>query len=360
MKKIIILALGLVLFLGTGFYVYKNYYKWPWFSNLNPGGGKFERKENKLEKYDFDSLKKRGGIGSDIKIEGETVDVNIRRLNAIKATLPKKKQKLAQSILNKSMTWKSEIFSFQSNGKKISGMINTPMTPMSNKMPAIIMIRGFAEGEGYYSGSGTWKVADELAKNGYVTVSLDFLGYGLSNNESADSLEARFEKVESVMDLIESVKRLPYVDSSKIGIWAHSNGGQIALSTLEVSSADYPTVLWAPMTNPFPQSVLDTADSGTSGDPIRKLISDFGKRYDPRRYAVENYYQWIEAPVIIHQGTADVWCNVDWQQEVVNKLKALGKSATLYVYQGDDHNLKNSWNQVVGQDIGFFNSILKK
>ena len=50
-----------------------------------------------------------------------------------------------------------------------------------------------------------------MARNGYITVSLDFLGFGLSDGESKDILEARFEKPISVMDLIESVKKMEIV-----------------------------------------------------------------------------------------------------------------------------------------------------
>lgn len=349
-----------MIILGSGgWYVKDNYKKWSWFQVISPGGKKFQKQESKLERYDFDSLRKRGGIASEIKDEGEPADVNVRRLNAIKLTLPRSKQKQAQKILSENTTWTSRIISFQSNGKKITGMMNIPKTVMSNKMPVVIMIRGYADSSGYYSGSGTWKVADELAKSGFVTVSIDFLGFGGSDNESIDTLEARFEKVESVLDLIASVKNLDYIDPNKIGIWAHSNGGQIALSVLEVSGEYHPTTMWAPMTNPFPNSVLETADSGPAGDAIRKLINDFTKQYDSRRYAFENYYSWVNAPVLIHQGTADEWCEIEWQQDVVNKLKLLGKQASLYIYQGDDHNLKNNWNLAVARDISFFTSVLR-
>jgi dipeptidyl aminopeptidase/acylaminoacyl peptidase len=144
------------------------------------------------------------------------------------------------------------------------------------------------------------------------------------------------------------VKNLPWVDKSKIGIWAHSNGGQIALSVLEISDWDYPTVLWAPMTNPFPKSVLDTAsDLDDGGKLVIKAIADFEASYDSRRYAFENYYDWIRAPILILQGTADEWCKVEWQEEVVNNLVRLGKKADLRVYNGDDHNLKNNWQEAV-------------
>jgi dipeptidyl aminopeptidase/acylaminoacyl peptidase len=356
--KYVIVVLVLLSSLSAGFYVY-SHKNVGWIENLSPGGKRIQKVlEGPLSKYDFDSLKKRGGIASTIKVEGETKDVDIRRINAVKATLPKKKQKQAETIMRNAMTWKSNVISFESNGKKITGMMNVPLTPKSNKMPALIMIRGFADNEGYYTGSGSWKAADYFAQQGFVTVSLDFLGFGGSDYESRDILEARFEKVMSVMDLVESVKNLDFVDPNRIGIWAHSNGGQIALSVLEVTGTNLPTTLWAPMTNPFPQSVLDTAGDDPAGQKVKQTIADFEKKYDSRRYAFENYYQWISAPIMIHQGTADVWCKMEWQEDVVNHLRNLNNEATLYKYVEDDHNLKNNWDMVVGRDVQFFTRTL--
>lgn len=326
---------------------------------LNPRGAKKAIDNKKLEKYDFDSLKKRGGVGSEIKFSGVPEGVKIRRENELISEYGKRNWK-KYDVRN----FETKTITYESNGKKISGMMNIPKMPTyaeaSAGKPAIIMVRGFADSAGYYIGSGSWKMADKLAESGFVTVSLDFLGFGGSDNESMDILEARFEKVVSVMDLIESVKKLGFVDPSRIGIWAHSNGGQIVLSVLEVTGGNYPTTLWAPMTNPFPKSVLDTAGDDEAGRIVRKAIEDFEKQYDSRRYAFENYYSWINAPIIIHQGTADEWCEVSWQQDLQSRLKQLNKVVTLYIYKGDDHNLKKNWEMVSDRDISFFKGLFTK
>ncbi len=333
-----VLGLGILLavvFLG---FVY-----WKWGMRLvEPRGVETKILEADWEKYDFDSLRKRGGVASLIELSGEPEGVVVRR-----------KETAAELGID------SKVFYFYSEGKKISGMVNIPELDESRKRGAIIMIRGYADKQGYYVGSGSWRVADELAKMGFMTFSIDFLGFGESEGESLDMMEARFEKVPAVLDLIESVKAVGMVDESKIGIWAHSNGGQIALSVLEITGGDYPTSLWAPMTNPFPKSVLETA-SGLSdgGKAVVSAIKEFERSHDSRRYAFENYYDWIKAPVVIHQGTGDEWCEVVWQEEVVLGLKRAGKEAVLYEYPGDDHNLSGSWEEVVERDGLFFKNYL--
>jgi len=97
--------------------------------------------------------------------------------------------------------------------------------------------------------------------------------------------------------------------------------------------------------------VYETLEEGSM---VKEILDEFGKHYDYRRYAFENYYAWINAPVMIHQGTADEWCEVEWQEEVVNGLKEVGKDADLYIYEGDDHNFSKNWEEVVARDLGFF------
>ncbi|MBI2465493.1 prolyl oligopeptidase family serine peptidase [Candidatus Shapirobacteria bacterium] len=335
MKKAIIVIFCIIsIILG--------YYFWP-RETINPKGSAREIIELSLEKYDFDSLRKRIPIASEIEILGPIKEVEDRR-------------KIQNSKVKSQNEFETREVRFKSDGKWISGMMSY-MPERSSLSPVIIMVRGYAEKIGYYPGSGSWKMADELAKQGYVTISLDFLGYANSDVESTDMLEARFHKVVEVLDLLESVKRIPWVDKSRIGFWAHSNGGQIVMSVLEVTGGQYPTVMWAPMTQPFPESVLSTIDEGS---PVKDVIDEFQRHYDARRYAFDNYYQWINSPIMIQQGTQDEWVKVEWQNTVVTNLKGIGKNIELVIYKGADHNLKgpvgSGWEEAVVKAVSWYDS----
>lgn len=327
----------LILIVGLG--VLKQWKK----GLINPTGTEQRIVSMDLEKYDFDSLRKRwqeGWDGGELEILGPIKAVEDRRA--------------AVATSREKVSFETREIRFKSDGRWVSGMMNY-FPARSSLSPVIIMVRGYAEKEGYYPGSGSWKVADELAKQGYATISLDFLGYGNSEGESADMLEARFHKVVEVLDLLATIKKIPWVDTTKIGFWAHSNGGQITLSVLEITGERHPSVLWAPMTLPFPDSVLSTIDEGS---PVKEVVDDFMKHYDARRYAFENYYDLINSPVMILQGTADDQVKLEWQQKVVSQLREWGKWIELVVYPGADHNLKGSWQEGVETSAKWYEKML--
>jgi hypothetical protein len=145
-------------------------------TNLSPRG-EGQLVENDLERYDFDNLRKRGGVASEINILGAITEVEARR---------KEEKEFA-----------TKKFVFESQGKRISGMVNY-RPERSSLSPVVVMVRGYADKEGYFVGSGSWRVADELAAAGMATFSIDFLGFGDSDGESQNMMEARFEKVPAV------------------------------------------------------------------------------------------------------------------------------------------------------------------
>jgi len=258
-------------------------------------------------------------------------------------------------------------FYYTSNEERVSGQLNAPIE--GKDLPVVIMVRGYADKEIYFTGLGTRKAAGFFAENGFVTLAPDFLGFGQSDSESADILLNRFRRPETVLALLASLKNLNdalrakglsvTVDPSKLVFWGHSNGGQIVISVLEITRAKIPTVLWAPVTESFPESVLQYASElDDEGKKVIEAIKNFKKDYDPAKYSITNYFQQIQAPLQIHQGTGDEYIAVESSDRFVGILNKLGKNTTYYVYKNDDHNLKDNWNIIVERDLEFFRKYL--
>lgn len=242
------------------------------------------------------------------------------------------------------------------NTLKVSGLANIPKK--DGNYPVIVMFRGYIPKETYKSGAGSQPSAKVLAKNGFITLAPDFLGYGESASASATLFEDRFQTYTTALTLLNSLSSLKEIgaDTTKIGIWGHSNGGQIALSALAINGVNYPTVLWAPVSKPFPYSILFyTDETDDHGKALRKSLSLFEKDYDTELFSPANYYNWIKAPIQIHQGTGDQEVLPFWTDELVETLKKDNIGVTYFKYQGADHNLLPSgWNDAVLREIEFF------
>lgn len=250
--------------------------------------------------------------------------------------------------------------SFNTGNRTMSMQLMVPQTATpAAGFPIILMYRGYVDPAIYQTGIGTKNAATYFASNGFVTIAPDFLGFGVSDPPPLDTLEARLEKPQQLLDLIQAFSSLSFVNPYNYGFLGHSNGGQIALSMLEITSRPTPTVLWAPVSKPFPYSLLYyTDESDDGGKALRKAIADFETIYDVFDFSLDQYLDRITAPIQIHQGTADDAVPEDWSVGFVELLKEHQVPVTYFTYEGADHNLRPSWDTAVARSLAFFNEYL--
>jgi len=276
-------------------------------------------------------------------------------------------------VVNKNSDFISQMFYFsvpKAPGSKImetvSGLANIP-TKEGNH-PVILMFRGYVPDNIFQSGIGTQPVAQVLAKNGYITLAPDFLGYGKSAKPSSDPFENRFQTYTTALTLLSSLSNLNTglnasysgritADLNKVGIWGHSNGGHVALSVIAISGVTYPTVLWAPVSASFPYSILYyTNESDDQGKALRKTLADFETDYNTDLFSPSKYYSWIKAPLEINQGLADQEVPYWWSDNLVSVLKKDKISVNYLTYPGADHNmLPSGWPSAALDTLNFYN-----
>jgi dipeptidyl aminopeptidase/acylaminoacyl peptidase len=253
-------------------------------------------------------------------------------------------------------------FHYESDGKKVTGVAHVPNTAsVTHKLPVIVQLRGYVDQDKYFPGEETSPSAEVYASNGFITLAPDFLGYGGSDKSSADAFEDRFLTYTTALNLLASVKTLPMANAAKIGIWGHSNGGHIALTVLEILGKPLPASLWAPVSKPFPYSILYYSDEAEdNGKALRKELAGFEQDYNVDDYSLTNYFDRITGPIVLHQGSADDAVPQSWSDLLAKFLKDKGKDITYYVYPGADHNMQpGAWNTVVARDITFFTTYLR-
>lgn len=344
MKKLGIGLLLILAILGI-FLISKNL-----TPHKDPSAGSGRVEEKPLVKYAFENLKKEKFVPSPITL-GHVLDED--------------RSVISQMFYFDVPTGKENNSSASSGLKKVSGLINVPR--QEGTYPVIVMIRGFVPKETYTTGIGTKRAGEVLAQNGFITIAPDFLGYGKSDNPSRNSIEERFQTYTTAISLLSSLVNLNTglnasysggikADLSKIGIWGHSNGGQIALSVLEITGKNYPTVLWAPVSKPFPYSILYFTDEfDDHGKALRKVVANFENDYDIELYSPSNFYSWINSPIEIHQGLVDDAVPLKWSDKLVGDLEKLEKDVTYFTYPGADHNLLPSgWSTAVERSLNFY------
>ncbi len=286
----------------------------------------------------------------------------------------------------------SYLFSYQTLEKTMTGQLNIPTTPQPDKgYPVVILLRGWVPEETYTTGAGTKSAAAVFAKNGYVTLAPDFFGFGGSDDETTDSWEARFQKPINVVELLKTIKNSPQINvngeiiqlsscACDMRIWAHSNGGQIALAALEISGESIKTSLWAPVTAPFPYSILFFSDEhDDEGKETRKWLSLFEESYDVADFTITQHLDQLQGSFQIHQGTSDEAVPVTWNDEFVEKIKMENKQREdklaeietstqsaqphsilppieidYFKYPGANHNLQPDWDTAIQRDLNFF------
>lgn len=249
------------------------------------------------------------------------------------------------------------LFIFESQEGRISGTANIPdeCGAAEPKCPVVIMLRGYVDKEVYQPGTGTRKAAAVYANNGFITLAPDFLGFGTSDPEPKNEIESRLIKPTTVLQLLASIPNLPMADPEKVFLWGHSNGGQIGLSVLALTDEFKAASFWAPVSKPFPYSILYyTDDLDDHGKYLRKTVFKFESVYDPELFSLNNYLDRINTSVIVHQGTADEAVPLKWSVDLVKSLQDLKKNAVLYQYPNADHNLTPGWDKVVNTDLKLF------
>ncbi len=247
----------------------------------------------------------------------------------------------------------SYLFRTQFGERHMTGQLNLPNV-VDEQTPIILMIRGYVPTEIYQTGIGTKNAAAVFARNGYITIAPDFFGVAGSDEELEDVWAARFEKPALMAQLIETVPTFQN-GNHPIGIWAHSNGGQIALTTLEISQRPIPTTIWAPVTAPFPYSVLYYSDEAEDeGRATRLWINQLESAYDLRQFSLRQYVSALTGPLQIHHGQLDEAAPKIWSDEFSDLLDENDVTHTYWEYPAADHNLQPDWNLAVQRDLQFF------
>lgn len=281
-----------------------------------------------------------------------------------------------EETLAPGQNYKRYIASYTSDGFKIYGLLTVPDSAGStSKVPAIIFNHGYIPPAQYVTTERYVAYQDGFAKNGYVTYKSDYRGNGNSQGQAQGAYYSP-DYTTDVLNALASVKKLPYVNPNKIGMWGHSMGGNLTFRALTVNPKDIKAaVIWSGVVGTYddlinkwhPNRHTSYGDANIREHQIsirQNLIDKYGQpsQNHPFWQAIDpySYISDITAPIQVHQGLSDEDVPPLFAQDFVAALKKNGKTVEYYTYEGADHNLSSPAFETAEQrSIDFFNKYLK-
>lgn len=267
------------------------------------------------------------------------------------------------------------IASYLSEGFRINALLTVPRgdKPESG-WPVVVFNHGYIPPEQYRTTERYVAYVDAFARNGYVVFRPDYRGHGDSEGE-ATSAYGTPDYTADVLNAVASVKRYADADPDRVGMWGHSMGGHITLRAMVVTQDIKAGVIWAGVVAPY-EDIFERWRRRSEGwptptpDPSRtrrrwrtEMLETYGTPEENPAFwasiAPNSYLADLSGPVQLHHGTADESVPVEFSKELHAQLVEIGKLSELYTYEGDNHNISNSFGTAMQRSIQFFDKYVK-
>ncbi|MBS3741291.1 MAG: prolyl oligopeptidase family serine peptidase [Candidatus Cloacimonetes bacterium] len=248
---------------------------------------------------------------------------------------------------------------YKSEGNKIYGLLTIPNTSKpTNGFPAIVFMHGYIPPDRYSTIRNYRTYQAELASEGFVTYKPDLRGHGNSQGEPASSHFSQ-KYVIDALHAISSIKKHEYVDTTRIGYWGHSNGGEIGIRVAVITTELKAYSFWAGVVGSF-EDMLETHNQkipflrNRNIELVQKYglpskNPDFWNKMDPY-----HYLDYVSAPIQLQHATTDPSVPVELSVHLKQELEQANKTVVLYKYQGDDHNISKNYNIAWQRTVQFF------
>jgi dipeptidyl aminopeptidase/acylaminoacyl peptidase len=250
---------------------------------------------------------------------------------------------------------------YQANEFEISGILNIPFG--DGPFPALVMGHGYIDPAIYTTGRGLKREQDYLASNGFIVLHTDYRNHAGSDDDPNNTLNMRLGYTVDVIAAAKALRNsgLAQVDQKRIGYLGRSMGGGIGYNVATVAPNEFDAlVLYAPVSANY----VDNFNKWGRNNPEieNPIVEKFGSPEDAPDFwkgiSAENYFANISDPIMIHHGTNDESCKVEWSQRAAAQMKAAGKDVTLHLYQGEAHAFGPMWELSMQRSVEFLQANL--
>lgn len=164
-----------------------------------------------------------------------------------------------------------------------------------------------------------------------------------------------------ILDLLDALPSLDFVDAERVGMWGHSTGGEIALRVITARDSVDATVLFGSMG-------ADAADNfrlmqGWGGG--HEIIQRYGTPEEaPEVWAKLSpitYLADVAGPISIHHGELDGEVPPELSARLWQAMQAAGVPGEYYTYPGQCHIFRGeAWTLAMERTLAFFDQNVKK
>jgi dipeptidyl aminopeptidase/acylaminoacyl peptidase len=264
-------------------------------------------------------------------------------------------------VLEQAPSFTRYLIAYPSDGLRVTGMLNRPNG--DGPFPVVILNHGYYPLDVYQTGNGSKTAADYLAARGFLAIAPDFRSH--AGSDDAVNL-FRAGHVIDTLNLIPLAQKLPEAQPGKVGMWGHSNGGAITAKAIVVSDQIAAAVVYAPASSNIVEDYQfrversgRRAPSTTPRGTVSRVTTEFPVAPDQ---APELYDRlsplpslgYVQAAVQIHWGTADETVPYKWPGDLLDGLRAAGKSVEYFEYEGQPHSFRGAANQLYLQRTADF------
>ncbi len=275
--------------------------------------------------------------------------------------------------LPRGSNYRQYIASYQSEGLKIYGLLTIPDGPQpATGWPAIIFNHGFIPPNTYRTTERYVGYVAAIARSGYVVFKPDYRGHGSSEGEARGGYSTPDYTID-VLNALASVKKLAEVDPKRIGMWGHSMGGMVTLRAMVISKDIKAGVIWSGVVASYADLISKwhqphSEPTPTAGPPEARrwrnqMIEEYGTPEENPDFwnsiSPISFVGDISGPLQLHHSTTDPEVPYAFSQGLDQAMQAANKTVEFYTYQGDNHNLSNSFGVAMQRTIAFFDKYVK-
>lgn len=245
---------------------------------------------------------------------------------------------------------------YKASGLTISGIMNIPVG--EGPFPTLVLGHGYIDPRIYTSGRGLKREQDYLANQGFIVLHTDYRNHAGSDDDPDNSVNLRLGYTIDVIAAALALKNsgLTQVDVNRIGYLGRSMGGGIGYNVATVAPNVFDAiVLYAPVSANY----VDNFNKWGRGNPDieNPIIEKHGSpESNPDFWAgisAENFFDRVDDPIMIHHGTNDESCKIEWSQRATDQLVALGKDVTFHIYEGEQHAFGPQWELSMQRSVEF-------